>query len=55
MGLKCGACHYQIFHTVLMREKKTMADIRKGLSYGAGYNGQRAFDVKTRCARCHIL
>lgn len=54
LGIKCKECHYLIFHTVATHEKKTMADMEKGLSCGTCHNGKRAFDVKAKnCTKCH--
>jgi c(7)-type cytochrome triheme protein len=34
--------------------KITMAEIYAGQQCGACHNGQKAFDAKTNCNRCHI-
>jgi len=50
---KCGDCHYRIFTTTAQRKDVTMAQMQKGQSCGACHNGQRAFDVKGACNKCH--
>ncbi len=50
---KCGDCHYRIFTTTAQRKDVTMAEMQKGQSCGVCHNGQRAFDVKGFCAKCH--
>lgn len=51
---KCGDCHYRIFTTTAQRKDVTMAEMQKGRSCGFCHNGQRAFDVKGSCAKCHL-
>ncbi len=53
LGLKCSECHYRLFNPVAHSNQATMADMQKGQSCGACHNGQRAFDVKANCNRCH--
>jgi c(7)-type cytochrome triheme protein len=50
---KCGDCHYKIFTTTAQRVDVTMAEMQKGRSCGTCHNGQRAFDVKNNCNKCH--
>jgi c(7)-type cytochrome triheme protein len=50
---KCGDCHYRIFTTTEQRKDVTMAQMQKGQSCGVCHNGQRAFDVKGSCNKCH--
>jgi c(7)-type cytochrome triheme protein len=51
--LKCGDCHYKLYTTAAQRKDVTMAQMQKGQSCGACHNGQRAFDVKNNCNKCH--
>ncbi len=50
--LKCSDCHYKIFQQTSTRTM-TMAEMQQGLYCGACHNGQRAFDVKANCTKCH--
>jgi len=50
---KCGECHYRIYTTIAQRKDVTMAQMQNGQSCGACHNGQRAFDVKGTCNKCH--
>lgn len=50
---KCGDCHYRIYTTTAQRKDVTMAAMQKGQSCGVCHNGQRAFDVKGSCNKCH--
>jgi c(7)-type cytochrome triheme protein len=50
---KCGECHYRLYTTTAQRKDVTMAQMQKGQSCGACHNGQRAFDVKGSCNKCH--
>ncbi len=52
-GLKCTDCHYALYTTMAKHSKATMADMQKGRSCGACHNGQKAFDVRGNCKRCH--
>ncbi len=52
-GLKCTGCHYTIFKMGTLQKLATMADMENGKSCGACHNGQKAFAVKTGCAKCH--
>lgn len=52
-GVKCTECHYQIYNTKSPRKTITMADMRNGRSCGACHDGNRAFDVRKACFRCH--
>ncbi len=52
-GLKCTECHYRVFNTKEARKDVTMDQMKKGRSCGACHDGQKAFDVKTNCSRCH--
>lgn len=51
--LKCSECHYRLFTTMAQHHKVTMADMQKGSSCGWCHNGDRAFDVKGNCGKCH--
>jgi c(7)-type cytochrome triheme protein len=50
---KCGDCHYRIYTTTVQRKDVTMAQMQKGQSCGVCHDGQRAFDVKGSCNKCH--
>ena len=50
---KCGDCHYRLYTTSAQRKDVTMAQMQKGQSCGFCHNGQRAFDVKGTCNKCH--
>ncbi len=52
-GLKCAECHPKIFAQSRLR-KISMTDMQNGLYCGSCHNGQRAFDVKGNCGRCHV-
>ena len=54
-GLKCSACHYQIFQMAQGSYKMDMSKITKGEFCGKCHNGRKAFDVKEpkNCSRCH--
>ncbi len=54
-GIKCTACHYQIFQMSKGSNKIDMSKITKGDFCGKCHNGQKAFDVKDQknCDRCH--
>jgi c(7)-type cytochrome triheme protein len=54
-GIKCSACHYQIFQMTKGSSKIDMSKITKGSFCGNCHNGQKAFDVKDEknCSRCH--
>jgi c(7)-type cytochrome triheme protein len=51
--LTCSECHNALFTTRAHHFKVTMAEMRQGRSCGACHNGERAFDVKGNCDRCH--
>lgn len=51
--LKCSECHYALYTTQARHIKYSMADMQKGRSCGTCHNGERAFDVKSNCAKCH--
>lgn len=51
--LKCSECHNAIFTTRAHHFKATMKDMQAGRSCGTCHNGQRAFDVRGNCTRCH--
>ncbi len=53
IGIKCSECHYHLYATVEKHTKATMYEMEKGRSCGACHNGQKAFDVKANCERCH--
>jgi c(7)-type cytochrome triheme protein len=50
---KCKDCHYSLYTTTAQRKDVTMAEMQKGQSCGFCHNGQRAFDVKANCNKCH--
>lgn len=55
-GLKCGECHVD---GVFPKMKQgtvtiTMDEIYAGKQCGVCHNGQRAFEAKGNCERCHI-
>jgi c(7)-type cytochrome triheme protein len=52
-GQKCSDCHYKLFRMAKLQQLATMADMQNGRSCGACHNGQKAFDVKANCTRCH--
>jgi c(7)-type cytochrome triheme protein len=54
-GIKCTACHYQIFQMNKGSNKLDMSKITKGDFCGNCHNGQKSFDVKDtkNCTRCH--
>lgn len=52
-GQKCSDCHYKLFRMAKLQQQATMADMQNGRSCGACHNGQKAFDVKTNCTKCH--
>lgn len=54
-GLKCSACHYQIFQMSKGSNRIDMGMITKGNFCGKCHNGQKAFDAKAQknCSRCH--
>ena len=54
-GIKCTACHYQIFQMSKGSNKIDMSKITKGDFCGNCHNGQKSFDVKDpkNCGRCH--
>lgn len=54
-GIKCTACHYQIFQMTKGSDKIDMSKITKGDFCGNCHNGQKSFDVKDEknCGRCH--
>lgn len=54
-GIKCNACHYQIFQMQKGSNKIDMGTITKGNFCGKCHNGQKAFAAKDEknCVRCH--
>lgn len=52
--LKCSECHNAVFSTRAHHFKATMKDMQAGRSCGTCHNGQRAFDVRSNCTRCHL-
>ena len=50
---KCGDCHYRLYTTTAQRKDVTMVQMQQGQSCGFCHNGQRAFDVKGGCTKCH--
>jgi c(7)-type cytochrome triheme protein len=55
-GNKCKDCHSkEIFPKMKQGTVKiTMNDIYEGKLCGVCHNGERAFDAKSNCARCHV-
>ncbi len=55
-GLRCSACHYQVFQMTRGLCKIDMSGISKGDFCGKCHNGQRSFDAKDsrNCSRCHL-
>jgi c(7)-type cytochrome triheme protein len=52
-GLKCGDCHPGLFQMKKGADKITMADHSNGKYCNTCHNGQKAFDIKGNCAKCH--
>ena len=54
-GLKCSACHYQVFQMTRGSHKIDMNSISNGEFCGKCHNGYRSFDAKVskNCTRCH--
>ncbi len=55
-GIKCSECHNK---DVFPKMKQgtvtiTMAEIYEGKYCGVCHNGQRAFEAKKNCNRCHV-
>jgi len=55
-GLRCSACHYQVFQMTRGSDKIDMNGISNGDFCGKCHNGQRSFNAKDskNCTRCHI-
>ncbi len=55
-GNKCKDCHNDGMFPKMKQGtvKITMNDIYAGKLCGVCHNGQRAFDAKGNCARCHV-
>lgn len=52
-GLKCMDCHPKIFEMKKGTAKITMADHSNGKYCNTCHNGQKAFDIKGNCNKCH--
>ena len=50
---RCSQCHNAIFMPDVAVFKTSMSEMMKGRSCGTCHNGQKAFDVKNNCQRCH--
>ena len=55
-GKKCKSCHNKETFPKMKQEavEITMNDIYAGKLCGVCHNGERAFDARSHCARCHI-
>ena len=55
-GIKCNECHNKDMFPKMKQGTVaiTMAQIYEGKLCGACHNGQRAFEAKTNCNRCHV-
>ncbi|MBW2473018.1 MAG: cytochrome c3 family protein [Deltaproteobacteria bacterium] len=55
-GIKCKECHNSGMFPKMKQGtvKITMEEIYAGNLCGVCHNGQRAFDAKSNCARCHV-
>lgn len=55
-GNKCKDCHNDGMFPKMKQGtvKITMNEIYAGKLCGVCHNGQRAFDAKSNCARCHV-
>ena len=55
-GAKCKECHNSGMFPKMKQGtvKITMEEIYAGKLCGVCHNGQRAFDAKGNCARCHV-
>jgi len=55
-GVKCMECHKQGVFPKMKKGtvKITMAEIYSGKQCGVCHNGQRAFEAKANCNRCHV-
>ena len=55
-GNKCKDCHNKGMFPKMKQGtvKITMNDIYAGQFCGVCHNGERAFDAKSNCARCHV-
>ena len=55
-GIKCKECHNsEVFPKMKQGTVAiTMNDIYAGKLCGVCHNGDRAFDAKSNCARCHV-
>jgi len=54
-GLKCSACHYQVFQMRRGSYNIDMTGISNGQFCGKCHNGHRSFDAMNseNCTRCH--
>ena len=55
-GVKCMECHNKDVFPKMKRGTVTitMAEIYEGKLCGVCHNGQRAFEAKANCNRCHV-
>jgi len=53
-GLKCGDCHPAIFAMKKGTAKVTMPEHSSGKFCNSCHNGQKAFDIKGNCNKCHV-
>ena len=55
-GIKCKDCHNKGMFPKMKQGTVaiTMNDIYAGKLCGVCHNGERAFDAKGNCARCHV-
>jgi len=53
-GLKCPDCHPGVFAMKKGEAKMTMAEHSSGKFCNTCHNGQKAFDTKGNCAKCHV-
>ena len=55
-GVKCKECHNKDMFPKMKQGtvEITMNDIYAGKLCGVCHNGDRAFDVQSNCARCHV-
>ncbi len=52
-GNKCSDCHPKVFKMKKGADKITMKDIYAGKYCGTCHNGQKAFNAKGNCKKCH--
>ena len=51
--LRCSECHNAIFAPVVRKGSITMDEIYKGRTCGVCHNGQRAYNARGNCVKCH--